>query len=156
MSLAEYAASLVSLAALAALAGLVSYSGGEDRGHRFAISVILLYAAIVPLVPLVSELSNIDFSDITGSELPELSGGAYLEKSEEAFEEGIRRLVSEKWGVDETKIIVSVSGFDFETMTARKIKITLLGKGVGIDFREVKKYIENNGLGECEVGYAFE
>lgn len=153
MFLSEYASGLVIIAFLAAFAELISYSAGEDRGHKLAVSVVLLYSLIAPLVPLVKNVGDFDFSEIMGDgEIT--SGGAYLEVSEEAFQEGILRSVTEKWGLDKDKTVVTVTGFDFENMRAELIKITLLSKGYTVDFREIEAYIEKNGLGECEVGYA--
>jgi len=155
MYLSEYLIVLVMIAALAAFAELISYSSGEDRGHKFAVSVILLYSVISPIVPLIESLEEIDISGIK-EESGELSGGAYLEVSEDAFREGILRLLFEKWGLEREKTVVSVFGFDFEKMKAERIVITLLGRGAGVDFHEIEKYIEAANLGECEVRYSIE
>ena len=154
--MSEYIASLVVIAALAAFAELISYSAGEDRGHKLAISVILLYAVISPLVPLVESLRELDFEPVTDTDFPITEDGAYLEVSEEAFREGIIRAVSEKWELPREKIAVSVIGFDFADMKAEYVMITLLGRGISVDYREIEKYIEDFGLGDCEVKYAIE
>lgn len=149
----EYILSVVLIAALAAFAELVSYSSGKDAGHKLAVSVIILYCIISPIVPLVKSIADFDVFDFTVNE-DDLVGGAYLEVSEDAFREGILKSITEKWNLREDMTVVSVIGFDFQKMRAEKIIITLLSGGIAVDFREIEKYIEEAGLGVCEVKYA--
>ena len=151
--MAEYAVAVIMTVSLTAFAELIAYNGGEERGHKLAISVILLYSIISPLVPLFEDLKDFSFSELDFDK-EEFTDGAYLEVGEAAFREGIARAVSEKFGLDEEKIVVTIFGFDFETMRAERINITLLGRGIELDFREIEAYVEKNGLGECEVKYA--
>lgn len=148
----EYLISLISVGALSGIASLVSYGKEQTRTEKFAVAVILVFSVISPLVSLVSDFEGFDFSDF---EAPELEGGSsYGEAGREAFELGIKRLVASEWGIEEGKILVAAENFDFNTMTAGKIRITLLGKAAGVDYKEVEKYIEDAGLGACEVSYA--
>ncbi len=151
--MSEYCVAIVLISALAAFFELVSYSQGKEKGERLAVSVIVAYLIIAPLAPLAESAGDFDLSEITGS-FGELEGGAYLEVSEEAFCLGIKRLVSEKWGVAESDSAVFALGFDFEKMKAERITITLFSKGFTADFKEIEEYIEKSGLGECEVKYA--
>ena len=155
MSLSEYFVNVVLISALAAFAELISYGGGEERGHKIAVSVILLYSLISPLVPLAESLGNFDMEELVGG-AEELSGGAYLEVGEEAFREGILRSITEKWDLEKEKTVVSIIGFDFESMTCERVIVKLLSRGVLVDFHEIEAYIEAAGIGECEVKYAFE
>ena len=153
MFLSEYFASVVLISSLVAFFELFSYSGGEEKGERLAVSVIMIYLIISPLIPIVEGLSDFDISEITGTGA-EISDGAYLEVSEESFKEGIAKLLYEKWGLEKNKTVVTVVGFDFNKMKAEYIIITLLSKGASVDFHEIEAYIEEAGLGECEVKYA--
>ena len=151
--LSEYFTTIVVISSLLGFFELFSHSGGEDKGERLASSVIVLYLIIAPLLPIVEGLSDFDFSDLSG-EVGALTGGAYVEVSEDAFREGIERLLFDKWGLDESAAVVSVFGFDFNEMKAELIMIKLLSRGASVDFREIEAYIEKSGLGECEVEYA--
>lgn len=151
--MSEYFTTVVLVSALVALFELFSYSGGEDKGERLAISVIMIYLIISPFVPIVESLKETDISDFF-EEGAALSGGAYIEVGEDAFREGIAKLLSEKWGLSENQTVVTVTGFDFNTMKAEYIIITLLSKGATVDFHEIEAYIEEAGLGLCEVKYA--
>ena len=151
--MSEYMAGIVLFSALISFAELISYSSGEDKGERLAISVVLIYCIVAPLIPLAESFADFDISEII-PEGEELSGGAYIEVSEEGFREGILSLVVDKWGLLREETVVTVTGFDFETMTAERIIITLLSRGVSVDFHEIENYIEKAGLGVCEVRYA--
>ncbi len=151
--MSEYFASVVLISSLVAFFELFSYSGGEEKGEKLAVSVIMIYLIISPLLPIVEGLSDFDISEITSAG-EELEDGAYLDVGEEAFREGIAKLLSEKWGLEKNKTVVTVVGFDFNQMKAERIIITLLSKGITVDFHEIEAYIEEAGLGECEVKYA--
>ena len=151
--MSEYFAAVVLISSLAAFFELFSYSGGEEKGEKFAISVIMIYLVISPIAPLFEGLSDFDISEFLESE-EAISGGAYLEVSEDAFREGIEKLLIEKWGLEKNKTAVAVIGFDFNKMKAERIIIRLLSNGAAVDFREIEAYIEEAGLGECEVEYA--
>lgn len=155
--MAEYFGALISIATLAALGELVAYKQGGDRAHRFAVSVVLLYTALVPLVSFASSLGETDFFELIDmGEAPTLEGGAYVELSEEAFKLGIERLIADRWSLEESSVVVSCVGFDFSSMRAEKISVVLLKGGALVDRRAVERYVESVGLGECEVSYGFE
>lgn len=153
MYLSEYCALVVLVSGLVSFLELISYSGGKEKGERLAVSVILIYLVISPLVPLVESAKDFDISEILKEEQT-LSGGAYLDVGENAFRDGIGKLLFEKWGIEENESVISVIGFDFNSMRAERIIITLLSKGVFSDFHEIESYIEKMGLGKCEVRYA--
>ena len=153
MFLSEYFASVVLISSLVAFFELFSYSGGEEKGERLAVCVIMIYLIISPLLPMVEGLRDFDISEITGTD-GELSGGAYLDASEEAFKKGIEKLLYEKWGLPKSEAVVTVVGFDFNKMKAERIIITLLSGAASVDFREIEACVSEAGLGECEVKYA--
>lgn len=153
--MAEYFGSVITVSALASLAALVSYGGDKDKWHKFAVLVILLYVSVTPVAALVTEFTEDDFFLDIDSDVGELGENAYGKVGEEAFKLGIRKAIAEKWDIYETDVLVNVSGFDFENMRAEKINVTLLGGGMGVDYRAVQEYIQKNGLGSCEVQYGF-
>ena len=151
--MSEYCLSVVIVSALVSFAELISYSAGKERGEKIAISVITLYLIISPVAVLARGGFEFDFSSLSG-DYEETGEGLYLELGEEAFCEGIKKLLLEKWGVEKSECAVAVSGFDFENMRAELIMINLLSGAFTADFREIESYIEKAGLGECEVTYA--
>lgn len=154
MSLSEYFLTVVGVSALVAVFELFSYSGGEDAGERLAVSAIMICLIAAPVIPLAESLHELDFSEIFEGGGEAFEDGAYIEVGEEAFKEGVAKLLKEKWGLDGDESVVTVVGFDFDTMSAERIIITLLSKGASVDFHEIEAYIEEAGLGMCEVKYA--
>ena len=151
--MAEYIVSVVVACAILGLSAYASYPQSSDKASKFAASVLLLYVAINPLGKILSELDGggFSFSAIIGSAPEVEEGGAYEDVAEEAFAEGISKLLFTKFNIDSEDSDVSIVGFDFEGMKCRKIKITLYGKAIFADFRAVEEYITGSGLGECEV-----
>ena len=145
--LGEYICGVVGVCAVISLAGFVSYRGELDRAVKGALAVIMLAAIVLPLRGLSLE-GLPDFSE--DGFLPE--GGAEYEKvGREAFEEGIRLAIAEKFHIDEENIAVTAVGYDFSSMRAERIRVLLSGGAVTADARQIRSYITEQGLGECEV-----
>ena len=65
-------------------------------------------------------------------------------------------MICSKYGIDKENIKVYVFDLDFERMVAGKIKIILTGKSALSDWRGIEQYINESGLGKCEVLIEFE
>lgn len=151
--MAEYLISVVVMSAILGFVAYASYPDSASKASKFASSVLLLYVAAAPMGELVSWLGDGEFytSELIGS-VPEISeGGEYVEVAEEAFKEGICKLLFTEYGVKPENVSIRTEGFDFKTMRCKKIKITLYDRGALADFRKIEEYISESGLGECEV-----
>lgn len=143
----SYALGAVGICALVALAGFVSYRGSADGAAKAALAVIMLFSLVMPLSSV-----EFDFSfDISGGELLPEGGGEYERVGREAFEEGICRLIAERYSLSEENISVRADGYDFSTMRAERIFVLLSGRAATADARAIRNYITEQGLGECEV-----
>ena len=149
----EYLVPVVVMSAVLGIISFVSYPTASEKTVKFAATVLLLYTALTPLVNFVSGLGEGDFKDYL--EQFEQSGtqtdADYQEVAEEAFKEGIGKLLFTKYGIKEENADIYIFGFDFERMKAEKIKILLSNKSVFADFRAIEEYVTESGLGECEV-----
>ena len=151
-SLGEYIFSVVLTATALGLISYLSYPSQNARLVRCAASVLLVYVIISPLANF-SGISD-GLSDLIESTQPP---SFKIEESElsvsaaEAFAEGVRGLVSEKYGISEENISVHVINLNIKQMRAEKIKITLSGKAALADWRSVEAYVSGEGLGDCEV-----
>ena len=155
----EYLASVVLMSALLGVLSYSSYpSDSSARWVKIASAVLLLYVVINPVFALSKELLFNDgggfFDEITNDFA--IDDSQLLETSEEAFKEGIKRLVKNEFGADEKNVEVYVFGFDFKNMRAEKIKIILSGRSAFLDWRGIEKYITEAGLGDCEVNIQLE
>ena len=146
----EYILSAIVISAVFAILGSLSYSQSTEGRERIALSVLLLYFLVFPLPGIAHGIADFDVSIFDGQVvLPE--DGEYELVAREAFCEGVREAVSDKYGIKKDGIEVGVVGFDFGKMRAEKIKILLSGVGALADWRSIEKYVTELGLGECEV-----
>ena len=153
MYLAEYLGAVVVMSALLGMISYVSYPSGSERAVKFASSVLLLFTALTPILGFAADIQDLADKDIT-IDLGDVSNGAdkeYAKVAEEAFKDGISKLLFTKYGIEEGEADVYIYGFDFEKMKAERIKILLTEKSVFSDYRGIEEYLTESGLGECEV-----
>ncbi len=144
---------LISVILICAMVSLASHFLGDAEGARYGrlgLSVILLWAVVSPLTGLLRALPQLpDFS------LPPMEEGEeaplYAARAEEAFCEGIRAAVSEKFSLSASQISVRTEGFDVVKMRAAHVRILLKGGAVLADSFAIAAFVEAEGLGDCEV-----
>ena len=143
----EHFALVFAVAFAAAVASFVSYDGGKGLGARGAIAIILLLAVSRPIIAFAT--------DICENREPTFSGFdaeldyEYEEVAMDAFKNGIIELLAEEYSLERENFSVKTEGFDFSTLTAEKIYVTLYGRAAFCDPLAVERLIENYGLGEC-------
>ncbi|MBO7304489.1 MAG: hypothetical protein J6V09_04645 [Clostridia bacterium] len=153
----EYVISVVVLTSVVGLLGYLSYPSFSERTLRFAASVLIIYAVVVPVLGLAAHAGE-SLSDIIDKIRDEGQGGLetdYIDVAEDAMADGIREAIAAKFNMDAENIRVSVEGLDFESMRAARIRVVLAGKDALGDFRRVEEYTKSLGLGECEVELDF-
>ena len=151
MRLGEY---LLTVAVLSCAVGVLEYLYYPSRARDAAAicaSVILVHALLSPVLSFAASLSD-------GSPIIEVLPptdipfeDAYKETAEEAFGEGIRKLVCANYGLSAEDVSVSVEGFDITEMTAKRVKVTLSGTASLSDHRGMEAYLNGLSLGKCEV-----
>ena len=116
-----------------------------------AISVILLLATVAPVAAFISQLS-VKLPDLPT--LPDTEVGEYAEVAREAFCDGIAELLAEKYSLSVDAFAVKCDGFDFTSMRAESLTVTLRGAAVRCDPLAVEKFINSYGIGVChaEIG----
>ena len=156
--MAEY---LVSVVVMSAILGIISYLSYGDSGGsamRIAASVLLIYTALVPILTFINEGQSGKLDAIFDIDTEEnlILGEEYVKVAEEAFRDGISKLIFTKYGINEKNCDVYTFGFDFETMRAERIRVVLRGSDAFADLRGIESYINGLSLGECEVTVSFE
>lgn len=142
-----YFVSVITVSAISSLAMAISYK--SDGAVKCALTVFLLYVSAVPLINAVRDFdpSELDFGAITQTQYEyEIN-----EMTKEAFENGIRLLVSDTFDLDSADVVVRVDGYDYTTVSAGKVTVTLKGTARFADRGAIKRCVEKNGLGVCEV-----
>lgn len=154
--MAEYFVSVTAVSAFLGLLSFLSYPSASEKTVKFASSVLLLYTVAMPVVAFVSDIADgtvwLEIDEIVdglGGSVTE--DGEYKRVAEEAFSEGIRRLVADRYGISTDKVEVYVFGYDFENMRADKIKVVMRGAAGLKDLRLVEEYLNGLNMGECEV-----
>ena len=148
----DYISTLVSVALAASLSGFVAYRG-TDRWHKLSVSIILLSVIATPLFGLISEIPDTDFSELFKTDVEVQNSDEFERVGKEAFENGMRTLIAEKFGIPEASVCVKAESYDAFSMKAELIRITLVGEGFGVDYKSMESYVRGLGLGLCEVRY---
>ena len=148
----EHFALVFAVAFAASVASLVSYDGGKGVAARGAISIVLLLAVSQPVIAFASELSELRAPTFSGFDTEEV--GEYERVAEEAFAQGVAKLIAEEFSLSEKNISVKTEGFDVSNMSAEKIFVTLYGRAALCDPGAIEKFINNYGFGVCyaEIG----
>ena len=121
---------------------------GEERASRFAVGVLFMYATVLPAV---AAIKKVDIGSVFGNIEGEFSDGEYELVAKDAFEEGIRDAVCQKFSLAEDNVRISAHGFDFEKMSADSISVVLSGTAIFSDIEKIEKYVTALGCGRCEV-----
>ncbi len=157
MFLSEYLLPLILISAALGIISFVSYPGFSDRLVRFASAMLVIYVALAPFLWFVKDISKTDFDGIFEDIKNEtfVEDGTYIKVAEEAFKEGICKLLITKYGIKAENIRIYVFGFDFENMRAESIKIVLSGRDAAQDARGAEAYLNTLSLGRVEVNIEF-
>ena len=153
----EYLISVVVMSAAVGFLGYAKYPSSSEKATGFAASVLLLYTILNPVASFIIDVGENGFDYVlsdTGAYYPD-DELAYSEVAEDAFKEGICKLLFTKFGIEENGVRIETKGFDFETMKCEKIKIVLVGTEMFSNWRAVRDYVTESGLGECEVSMDF-
>ncbi|MBQ8689514.1 MAG: hypothetical protein IJ515_04035 [Clostridia bacterium] len=151
--MSEYIISVIAAASVVALGSFISYSGkGDKKTASAAMSVILLYTVITPIISFVSDFTPSDVGDFFDElRVPEEKESEYYDVAKDAFCDGIKKMVCEEFSLSSKDVSVSVSGFQLEDMRAQRVKIILSGRAALADARRIAASVTDAGLGECEV-----
>ena len=143
--LREYILSSVIISLISAI---LLHLGHKKLGEsvRMAVGVLLLSFVILPLGAVFSSLGEL--------EIPlslDIAESGVERTAEDAYCDGVKRALSERFGVGKDCFSVSCSGFSAVSLSAEKISVVMSGDASRIDFRAVRDYIlESLEAGECE------
>ena len=152
----KYVFSLVFLSLILGFLSYVSYLGALDKTVKNASAVLLLFAIATPFGTLLRALSEFDAETVISGFIEDAkseidSEQKYEAVAEEAFCDGVSKLVAEKYGIEKEFVKVRTVGYDFEKMRALKVKVILSGAGAFSDTIGIEEYLNTLSLGECEV-----
>ena len=144
----EYTVSLVCAVVVLALLSLLSYKYESDVGRRAAFAVLVIW---ITLVPLMKHFPSGNFEFPSFNINIEDYDEEYKITAEEAFCDGVRTVICEKFSLDLSDVDLKIYGFDFEKMRAERIAVFLSGKAAFASYKDIEKYVEELGFGECDA-----
>ena len=150
--MAEYLGFLLSASAVVALGGLMAHGGRTANVVKLALGVMLLSVSVIPIVSAVCDVvseGEIIFSEST--QQGGTSGNLYEKTAEDAFCEGIKKLLVSEFSLTSDEVDVRIYDFKVEEMRANKVKVILSGRAVSADYRKICSRVEELELGRCEV-----
>ena len=143
----DYFIGIVVTMAIAVAFGAIAYGGKRDGWIKMAFGVLITYSVLVPILSIAPEEEEItvprqDISDFTED---------YIDVCENAYADGVRQYIADRYALDKQDVSVTVYGFDFDSMRAERIKVILSGRAALADRHGIEERIEAEGLGRCEV-----
>lgn len=145
--LREYAIAILKVASVASVAVALSHSRMK-KSVSVAVGLVLISVIMLPIVDIIRNktMFEISLDDFENLEIRD-------ETIERAFEAGIEKYIASEWGVGEECVDVRADELDLSKMRARRIYVTLRGRGIYLDYQSIEDDVERNFTdgGECEV-----
>jgi hypothetical protein len=145
----EYSMAIFAVCATVSVLGLLSYRRG-DAATRTAMSVLVLYVTLMPILESITGLGSLGTIELPVFD-PSEYGEEFADCARDAFSEGIKTLIVDKYSLDGEDVRVTAEGFDFENMRAERIRVVLTGSAALGDGKGIAKYVSELGYGRCEV-----
>lgn len=121
----------------------------QIRITRLTLGVIVLSAVMLPFVDIMDKNKVFDAFTPTVSD-EESMGDDMIER---LYEDAIKEYVAQLCKIDNADVKVTVDGLDVSSMKAKRIYVSLSGKGITVDYRNLETRLANeftNG-GDCKV-----
>ena len=145
---------LLTVAALSCAVGVIEYlfyPSKAKEAARICSAVILVHALLSPVLSFAASLSeglpSFDLQPPTDIPFED----TYEKTAEDAFKEGICKLLCANYGLKPENVSVFTEGFEVSTMKAQRIIILLRGEAALCDHRGMEAYLDSLSIGACEV-----
>ncbi len=157
----EYAQALLSVLAFSALASMLAPKGKGEKGVRFALSVLLLFALLSPLFgsDLFEKWQSGELRDelVSFSEAGAEAGSAYYGQAHEnAIERILKETLCRDFGVDREKLSLDLTlSYDEAggAISVKSIKLHLFGSACLADAHGMLSLLARETRADCEVIY---
>jgi hypothetical protein len=138
--------SVFSASAALGLAWQTAHSRCRGRTTAFALGIMLVFVVVSSLP------RDMRFEFDIEKFLPESGNvGEYYYVTRDAVEGAISHAVADEFGLSDGNISVGLINFDFENMHSDTVVVTLSGKAVTADYKEIEKFVNGLGIGRCRV-----
>lgn len=141
----EYASALLALALLLSVGGRLLYD------QRYASVTGLLFSLIL-LVGIVTPLREVALGEIVfPSVQTPVDTSAFDDTLCEAYEEGIRLAICEKFSLSEHEIAVRATDFSPQNIQQTGVEIVLSGRAALADRNRIQTYLTKEGVRVNEI-----
>ena len=131
--------------------------GGLGAKFRLIYGLCVVLVCINPIKSVVLEIKDLDLSNIVGDfeegtdDYSDYLNNAYTQAEVESLKVGIRRMLSERFGVaeEDCRVDVSLYNNDGERAELESICITLYGPAIFKNTAEMEEYF--GAIFECEI-----
>ena len=151
MLLGEYLLTVAFVSSVVGVLEFLFYPSAGKEAARLCAAVVIIHAFLSPVLSFAASFP--EGTDIFGDlEQPDIPfEDSYSEVAEEAFLEGICKLLCSRYGLDAEHVSVSAESFDVKEMRARRVTVLLSGTAALADYRGIEAYLNGLSLGNCEV-----
>ena len=140
--------SLITMLAVGVICSLLCRGQRLERASRAGIALIVL-SVMLSFVLKITE-DGVMLPTLPDYGITDGADAEYVEVAKDAFAEGIRAYISERFDLDIENIEVLCFDFDFTGMRAELVRVVLTGKAVLADYRAIEDAVRALGCGECE------
>ena len=124
-----------------------------EASVRCAVGVGLIVFAALPLGNMVKTAVSSPLPDLS---IPEVDTDGFHEASKDAYLEGVKLHLSEKYSCPTSDFGITADGFDEKTLSAKTLHVTLRGEAVYLDYRALSEYVESSlKVVTCDVQIEF-
>lgn len=138
----NYLYSLLGFLVVSSVFSLLTLSEKGRRSVALASSVLLFYLTVSFAGSLIGEIREFDLNAyLDGLTLEAGDDKIYVEISENGYCEGIKKMVASEFSLSDFDLEVTVDGFDFESLSASRVKILLKNRAIYADNRAIAEYV---------------
>ncbi len=135
-----------SICAVLSLLALVRAPSDVERTERLAFGILLAATLLSPTLACIDELRTLTLPTVSVSP----SDPLYEQVMEQAFVDGVAEAICREFSVSAACVQVRVRDFDASAMRGH-MTILLRAEAARLDHKAVERYIEEGGLGTCDV-----
>ncbi len=135
----------IAVCALTAFASFLSAGGRTEKTVRAALAVLLAAALLRGASDVTVTLRGAEGILWENGEYPIVTG------TQTALESGIRAALADAFSLSEEEVEVRVFDLDTASMRPASVSVLLTGRAAFADAAAIRRFVAENGWGECEI-----
>ena len=154
--LGSYLYTLLAFCIVSALVLKLAFNDGARKMLSLSVGLLFFVLAVRPLPELIGQLTSFNADTYFDSLKVEASGSeSYLSVFSESYSDGICTIVCERFSLSSSDVEVSVDDFNFDTLSATRVNISLKNSAVFADKYAISEYVFSSVGVLCRVEVLF-